>query len=283
MDFYFGSHITSRNLIKAAKVVREAQGNIVQIFLTNPGQKFADERNQKELLEFKNFLKENNMSVVVHSSYIHNLSKDWDPYSWWLKNLEIEIEFASKIDAIGIVLHFGKSMELTVPQSYNNMYTSLVYVHNKTINHKKVKIILETSTGQGTEICYKIEDLAYFYKKFSNNENKELKERIKLCIDTCHIFAAGYDLRTKKAVKLYLETFEELIGLKNVHLIHLNDCKVDLGCQRDRHQNIGKGFIGLEGLQAFFDFFKKLNVPIILETPGSEFKREIPLLLKKVE
>lgn len=272
--FYFGAHINVYDkLVDAAKEVHEAGGNLVQIFITIPGQN----ESTKELDDLKNFVELNKMKIVVHSAYIHNLAQNWDTYSWWIKNLELEIKYAHYVGAIGVVIHFGKKLDLTTEEAYNNMFSSLVYIHNKTKKYENVKLILETSTGQGTEICYKMEDLSYFYKKFS--KYKEFKDRIKICIDTCHIFAAGYNLKTKNDVKFYLESFEELIGLRHVYLIHLNDSKGDLGCQKDRHAKIGKGKIGFLGLKEFFDYFKKLNIPIVLETPNEGYKEEIDNLL----
>lgn len=277
-NFYFGAHISSNNLIGSAKLILEAGGNLIQIFLTLPGEKNTKERSKQELLDFKNFLIQNNMKVVVHSSYIHNLARDWDNYSWWLRNLELEIKYANFIGAIGIILHFGKRLELSLEQSFNNMYTSLIFIHNKTKEYIETPIFLETSTGQGSEICFKLEELSRFYKKFSLNKNPEIKNRIKICIDTCHVFSAGYNLKTKSDVVQFLESFEELIGLRYVKLIHLNDCLVDVGSKRDRHENIGKGYIGLTGLIHFFNYFRKLNIPIILETPDSGFRTEIDIL-----
>lgn len=281
---YFGTHIGSsyeiESLIESTKKVKEVGGNLVQIFLTMPGETKTSEKSKKDLLSYKKFLDENNMKVVVHSSYIHNMARDWDTYSWWIKNLELEIKYCHEIGAIGLVLHFGKKLELSTSEAYNNMYSSLIYIHNQTKEYKNIKIFLETPTGQGSEICYNIEDLAYFYNKFSKNVNKEIRNRFKICIDTCHVFSAGYDLRNKENIKRYLEKFEELIGIKNVYLIHLNDCKVNIGEKKDRHDNIGKGFIGLNGLQHVFNFFRKLNVPIILETPNEGYLSEIKLLIK---
>jgi len=281
MQHYFGTHIdTNDDLIGPTKSVKDVGGNFVQIFLTVPGTQHVTKYKNDTLLNYKKYLEKNNMKVVVHSSYIHNLAKDWDHYSWWIKNLELEIMYAHLIGAVGIVIHFGKKIELSTEEAYNNMYSSLLYIHSKTLEYKDVTIILETSTGQGTEICFTIEDLAYFFKKFSKNENKEIKDRFRLCIDTCHIFSAGYDIRTKSDVEKYLQQFENLIGLRYVKLIHLNDCKVNMGEHVDRHQNIGKGFIGMTGLKHFFKYFKKLGVGIILETPGDEYLKEIPKLLK---
>lgn len=277
---YFGAHYESYNLIESAEKIKTAGGNFIQIFLTLPNNQLTSERTMSELIKFKKYLNDNNMKVVIHSSYHHNLARDWDHYSWWIKNIELEIKYASIIGAYGIVIHLGKQLELSLEETYNNMYTSLLYIHQKTINYKDVLIMLETSTGQGTEVCSKLEDLSYFFRKFSKNKNDEIRNRFRLCIDTCHIFSYGYDIRTKKSITRFLETFEELIGLKYIKLIHLNDSKVELGARKDRHENIGKGFIGFEGLQYMFNFFKKLNIPIILETPSLGYKTEIKLLLK---
>lgn len=278
MTHYFGAHYDSHNLVNSAERIKDSGGNLIQIFLTLPGNTKTEKKSNLELNEFKKYLEENDMRVVVHSSYMHNVAQGWDEYSWWLKNLEMEIKYCHMINAIGLVLHFGKQLDLSIEEAYNNMYTSLLYIHNKTIQYKNVKIFLETSTGQGSELCYKMEDLAHFFRKFSKNPNKDICNRFRLCVDTCHIFAAGYNIKTKKDIKLYLEAFEELIGLRYIGIIHLNDCKVDLGGQKDRHNNIGKGYIGLDGLKVFYKYFRDLRVPIVLETPNNGYKTEIKLL-----
>lgn len=277
--FYFGAHTnTHKDLVVGAQQIKDAGGNLIQIFLSRPGSVRTSEKHKPELDQFSAYLKQNNMRVVVHSSYTNNIARDWDEHTIHLKNLELEIKYAHYIGAIGLVLHFGKRLELSIEEAFNNMYTSLIYVHNRTKEYR-VPILLETSTGQGSEVCFRLEELSKFYKKFSKNENKEIRERVKLCIDTCHIFAAGYSLKTENEIKRYLEAFEELIGLRYVKLIHLNDSSGDVGCQLDRHANIGDGFIGREGLQYFFDYFRKLSVPIVLETPDGGYKTEIRLLL----
>jgi len=205
--FYFGTSIKiNNNIIDKIKNIKAVGGNFIQIFIIKPGIKNILEYDKK-LDDLKDYLIKNNMKVVVHSSYLHNLARNWDKHSWWLNNLELEIKYAHNIGAIGIVVHFGKKLDLSINEAYNNMYTALIYIHNKTKEYKDIKIFLETSTGQSSEICYKLEDLAYFYKKISRNENKDIKNRIKLCIDTCHVFAAGYSLKTKKEVKLFCLAF----------------------------------------------------------------------------
>lgn len=278
MTFRFGSHISFddyNTFTKMVDWVKKSGGNLVQIFL--PMTNFITKR--EDVNKYNKYLIDNDIDVVVHASYIYNLSRDWDEHSAWIKSFELEIKYAHFIGAKSIVVHCGKKLNLSIQEALNNMYTSMIHVHNKTKQYQDVQILLETSTGQGSEICFKLEDLAHFYKKIKRLENKEIKKRIKLCVDTCHVFSAGYNLKTRNNVKLFIETFEELIGLKYVKLIHLNDCKVECGSQKDRHQNIGEGYIGFDGLKYFFDYFRKLKIPIVLETPNFGFQEEIKLLL----
>lgn len=271
----FGSHISSQvGLLKEVKAVHSLGGNFVQIFSPKEG---------TDLNQFATYIKKHNIGVVIHSSYMHNIAREWDAYSWWITGIQREIEIAHRLGAIGVVIHMGKQLDLTKEEAYNNMYTTLLYLHKTTQKQANVKLIMETSTGQGSEMCYKLEDLAYFYKKFSQSPNRELRDRVKLCVDTCHIFSAGYSIRTLKEATLFVETFEEMVGLQNVCLIHLNDCKVPHGSQVDRHESIGKGYIGFPVLKYLFDYFHKLGVPIVLETPDPGYPVEIPMLLKNTK
>lgn len=215
---------------------------------------------------------------VVHASYTINLARNWDEYSIWIHQFINEIISAHKLNAIGIVIHMGKQLELSKEDAYNNMYTSLLYVNQQTQKYKSVKIFLETSTGQGSELCYKLEDFAYFFKKLLRNKNEEINSRFRICLDTCHVFAAGYDLSKEASVLLYLEAFEELIGLRYINLIHLNDSKNEVGSNIDRHENIGDGKIGKDSLLFIAKYFNKLNVPIILETPSLHLYRDLKML-----
>ena len=282
---YIGAHIGGgiKNISKSLIIVHQYGCNIVQLFV-NPFATLSEARKIKykrqegsKYIEFKKLLKEKNMKCVVHASYTINLSRNWDHYSGWIQQFINEIIAAHQIGAIAIVVHMGKQMELELSEAYNNMYTALVYVNDQTRKYNSVRILLETSTGQGSEVCYKIEDLAYFYKKISRNPL--ISERFGICVDTCHIFAAGYNLVNKSGVNAYLEAFEELIGLRHVKLVHLNDSKKDVGSNVDRHENIGHGFIGKQGLLEFAKYFKNINVPIILETPGEHILDDISMLV----
>lgn len=268
----YGVHINSNpdDILSELERVNDIGGNIVQLFVD------PNKKNTSIYKEFKNKLNEYNMHCVVHASYTINLAINWDKYTWSMNEFISEIEIAHNIGAFGIVVHMGKQKELSKEEAYNNMFIGLLHAHNRTLKYNNVRIFLETPAGQGSELCYKIEDMAYFYKKLSRHNNQLIKDRFRICLDTCHIFAAGYDIRTQQTINIYMDTFEELIGIKNIGLIHLNDSKKEIGSRRDRHENIGNGFIGIEGLQSIAKFFKNLNTPIVLETPDSKlFDKEI--------
>ncbi len=213
----------------------------------------------------KNYLQYNNIKSIVHASYTINIARHWDQYSNSIMQFESEIIFAHNIGSYAIVIHFGKQMDMTLSEAYNNMFSFLVFIHNKTKNFDKLHILLETPAGQGTELCFSLENLAYFYKKI---KNANLTHRFKLCIDTCHIFNAGYDITSAPKIKQYLDAFEELIGIKYISLIHLNDSKNSVGSKKDRHANIGMGHIGTKGLQIFYKFAHNNNIPVLLENPN---------------
>lgn len=261
MNYYLGSHIDSSNgILNAAMMINKINVNVLQLFV---------KQNDKDAEKFKTYILENKINVIVHAPYTINLASNWDKYSWWIQHFIVQIETAHKIGAFGIVIHLGKQLKLSVEESYNNMFSALLFVHNQTKKYDDVKIIIETSSGQGSELCYKIEDLAYFFKKLSKNKDESIKKRFRICIDTCHIFAAGYDLRSKSKIKLFIEAFEELIGLRHIAIVHLNDSQNEIGSNIDRHANIGDGYIGKDNLIEIFKYFRKINVPIILETPNS--------------
>jgi deoxyribonuclease-4 len=284
---YIGSHISLHNFInfdnpyiESAKYLNKYYGNIFGIMLNLGNKKLTD---KKILTDCKKYIRKHDIKIVVHSSYIYNIAQDWDQYSSWILSLKQEIKCAYKMGAFCVIIHFGKHKLLNKNIAYNNMFTSLVYIHNATFKYKKVKILLETTAGQGTEMCYLFDDLVYFYNKFKKSHNSDLRKRIKLCVDTCHIFAAGYDISSKDKILQYFNNFNKYIGIKNIKLIHLNDSKGGLGSKLDRHQELGKGHIGKENLLLISKICTNNNIPIIVETPNNAFKKEIPLILNYIK
>lgn len=243
---------------------------IIQLFVSNA------KKNKNTYDEFKELIKKYNIKVSVHISYTINLSKDSTKFIWWIHQMVDEIKLAEKLGAFVVVVHLGKQLDLELDVALNNMYINLIKVVSL-VENTKIKILLETSTGQGSEILFKIEDLAKFYLKLK--ENKLLSDRIGICLDTCHIFNAGYDITDKKKIKLYLAEFDRLIGINEIKLIHLNDSKNKVDSRLDRHANINHGYIGKDGLSEIARFFTKLGVPIVLETPDEYIKDDLELLI----
>lgn len=269
-----GIHIDSNinNILEEVNRVHDLGCDIIQLFV-DPMTK-----NKEIYMKLANRLKALKMKCVIHISYTINCSNKWSEYSWHIKQCILELEQAAKLGASYVVVHLGKQLSLSKEEALNNMYTSLLYIHHQTLNISNTKILLETSSGQGSEMCFDLDDLAYFYQKLSHNKNKDICSRFGICIDTCHIFASGNDIRTKDGIHNYLKLFDEKIGIEHVKLIHLNDSKKELGSHVDRHENIGNGFIGKKALILFANFFKDLNVSIILETPLAFQKQDVKII-----
>jgi len=221
------------------------------------------------LTQTQKYLKKYDYPLFVHGKYVINLASPKPVvhhiYSEQLKN-------TAKIGAEGCVVHMGKSTTLTIAEALNNM--------EKNLKKSMAKagcgtIILETSCGAGTELLSKIPDLRTFLKRFT----AEQKKKFRFCIDTCHIFAAGYDIRTQDQVFEFLKMWKKNIGFKRLALIHLNDSLGKLDSHVDRHAPIGDGEIGLEGLLFFSSFATANNIPMILERGATVCCEEIDKLI----
>ncbi len=255
--------------------LKSCGANLIQIMLL-PNKK------KQEYDPLKSYLIKNNIHIVIHASYNLNLAKEWTEHSSWIHQFLKEIRVAEYIGAFGIVLHMGKQMNLTKEEAINNMYSSLIYIYNQ-IKDYKIRILLETSTGQGTEMGYELEDFAKFFNKFAKHKNIIISDKFRVCLDTCHIFQAGNDISDVSKTNIYLKKFDNLIGLKYIGLIHLNDSLNQLGFHIDRHESLGKGHIGHEVLRYISKFFIEQCVPIILETPKINMCQEIIDYYKKIE
>lgn len=218
---------------------------------------------------------EHNVNIFIHSSYKNNIASNWSTTSSSINNIINDIHYANKIGAIGVIIHLGKQMNLSYNDAIKNIVSSIVYIYNKTLL-LNVEIVLETSSGQGSEMCYDLYELSTLYKKIK--KSTESSKRIKICIDTCHIFVAGYDITSKNKIIRFIEIFDKLIGLKNVSLVHLNDSKNVCGSHIDRHENIGRGYIGKKNLKIIFKFFKNRKIPCILETNKLFYENDLHIL-----
>jgi len=250
----YGIHINSDenfedNIMKAYNYGCKIIQIFVSIFVNS--EKLVD--------EFLKLTKKYNMSIICHSSYTINLAVNWYKSSWTIQELLTELKIAKKMNA-PLVVHMGKQKDLTKEKAYNNMLSSLFYVLRKT----KHTLLLETSSGQGTELFSNLDELGYFYKKIKNNPI--LSKYVGICLDTCHVFVSGYDLASKIKSEIFLDYFDKTIGIKNIKCVHLNDSAEECNSKMDRHKDFGKGFIGKEAMDYLFYYFMKLKIPIILKS-----------------
>ena len=274
---YYGAHVKfTNNIIESAIRILELKGNLFQIYISDPTSfKFGlPDITNNEKNEIKQYINDNKLSFVIHSPYTLNFAYKFNKNNRGLKLYIKELKLGSEINAIGCVLHLGKAKLLQRNLIIKNMYDHVIYAYNHTPNN--IKILLETSAGQcrGGDIFHNLEILAKMYSMF----NEQQKMRIGICIDTCHVFAAGYDLSSKIKAINFFKLFDKLIGLKYIDLIHLNDSFYELGSYRDRHSNLGEGHIGLDGLKYIIKFAIKNKFPLILETPFEKHKQEISLI-----
>lgn len=239
---YIGYHINIiDNLLYTLKHIKY---NAIQFFL-----KDISKESNKNLILSSNYAKINNILLIIHSAYIINIATNFDITSIHIITLLQEFKIAEIINNIyGIVIHTGKKLNLPINNAYNNMYMTIIYILKRT---NDTLILLETPSGQGTEMCSNINKFIMFYDKLKHYK------RIKICIDTCHVFAAGYD------PYYYIKKIIRKFGINSIGLIHYNDSKYDIGSRKDRHMPIGKGYI--KNIKKVKNIAIKHNIPIILE------------------
>ena len=223
-------------------------------------------------------MEENNMkleNIIVHAPYIINLAnnKDESKYDFSIRFLKEEVKRCEKIGIKYLVLHPGSHVGIGVEEGIINIIYALNKVNE---DNQNVIILLETMAGKGTEIGTNFEQL----KTIIDGVND--KTKIGVCLDTCHLNDAGYDISNFEKI---LDDFDQTIGLSYVHCVHVNDSKNEIGAHKDRHENIGYGTIGFNNLINVIYCPRLDNIPKILETPwigeNPPYKEEIEMIRNK--
>ncbi|MBU4689702.1 deoxyribonuclease IV [Mycoplasma zalophidermidis] len=269
-----GSHVQFKApnyLVDSAETSINNGANCMMIYV-GPPQSTKRISNEKYKLDeyikqYSNIIKPED--VVVHAPYIINMASP-EKGDFAVQFLIEEIKRVDYIGAKYLVLHPGAHTTFDVDFSIQTLCNNLQKVIDAT---KNVIICLETMSGKGTEVCKNFEQIKYVINKLNN-------ERIQLCLDTCHIWDAGYNIKNYEDFKSELVKFDLL---KHIKVIHLNDSLNGLNSHKDRHANIDKGHIGLQTLSRFVHDKDFDNIPIILETPwtdnGPIYDVEIKMLL----
>ena len=233
-----------------------------QIFTRSPRSWNVKDLASEDIKNFKEKLgqsKIERLAIAAHMPYLPNLaSPAKDAYEKSVNTLIKEVERCGKLGVPYLVAHLGSHLGTGEEKGIER----LVKAFSKAAEVKNdVVILLENTAGQKNSVGSKFEQWAEIFFKIKP------AKRFGVCLDTCHAFAAGYDLRTEKDVKKTLDKFDELIGFEHLKIVHLNDSKGELGCNVDRHYHIGLGHIGEEGLGKVVKLMNKKKIPMILETP----------------
>lgn len=260
-----GSHVSMSGKEMLLASVKEALGynaNAFMIYTGAPQNTRRKATSEMKIEEAKALMEENGLSlnnVIVHAPYIMNLANgDPEKRQFAVDFLTTEIERTAEIGAKQIVLHPGAH----VKQGSDIGIAHIIEGLNKVIENTKdldVKIALETMAGKGTEVGRNFDELASIFAGVTN------PKRLSVCFDTCHTHDAGYT--TKEDFDAVIKEFDEKIGKENISVFHINDSKNDLGASKDRHENIGFGYIGFDALTYIVHHPDFLDVPKILETP----------------
>lgn len=214
----------------------------IQIFTGSPKSWKRNNPNEEDIEKTKKIITEKNIILFIHSLYFINLAKD---NLKQIENLNWELSTGLSLGSKGIVVHVGKHLN-TIKHPLDVMYNNIMKLNIS----PKCPLILETPAGQGTECLVDIEEFIKFVKRFDN--------RLKVCIDTCHVWASGYNPME------YIEKFINEAPNKLV-LVHFNDSKNEKGSKKDRHEIPTKGFIGKEIMDKVFQYCTKMKIPMIIE------------------
>jgi len=261
----FGFHISiARGFSKVAEIAQKAGCETIQLFSRNPrGWKYRG-LNLDEAEQFKVQCASSDIfPCFLHLPYLPNLAAA--KRELYLKSINSLCEDLRRAETLGIpflIVHVGNRVSLGEEEAIRKVVGGINQSLERVSN--RVSILLENTAGQGTELGFHFSQLGEILHGVKN------KKRIGICLDTAHAFAAGYNLSTKKGLDETLKEFDRLIGLKYLHLLHLNDSKTPLASRSDRHWHIGKGHIGLKGFRNIVNHPLLTHLPGIMETPRKD-------------
>jgi deoxyribonuclease-4 len=249
----------------------------IQLFTKNNTQWAAKALSEEEIEKYKALERKSRIRpVVAHSSYLINLcAKDPVVLKKSQQEFKDELNRCELLKIPYLVFHPGSHMGRGEREGIQRIAESLNLLHEQTKDHR-VKSVLELTAGQGTAIGYRFEHLQEIIDEI------EAKERVAVCADTCHLFAAGYDISTETGYENTFEEFDAIIGLDRLVVLHVNDSKREVGSRVDRHEHIGKGRIGNTAFRLLMNDARFVRIPKILETPKNRDMHEDVMNLRKL-
>lgn len=254
----------------AQKTAVEFGCNAMQFFTKSPRGSMVKPIDPADAQAFKDLCKKHAVRhVVAHSSYLLNFGKPASQVPWAVKDIVMDFDRLHTLGGHGIVVHIGKSLDGEREPAVRNVIENAKKIIDLT-EKTGLQYILENTAGQGSEIGFRLDELGLIWK-----ELKSFSPRIRSCLDTAHIWAAGYDISTKEGVENTLKEYDQMVGIDTLSCFHFNDSKKLLGSRVDRHDNIGCGNIAMEGLKTIALFAEKRSIPLIMETPEKDGKTHL--------
>ena len=258
-----GCHVSASGSIdKSVDNAVERNCSAFQIFTRSPRSWHAKELTKEVIDAFKSKLKDSKIdrfAICAHMPYLPNLAtpKD-DAFEKSVNTLVSEVERCAQLGIPYLVTHLGSHLGTGEEAGIKKLVEALTKA-GQTKND--VMILLENTAGQKNSVGSDFKQLGEIFKQLKPGK------KFGVCLDTCHAFVAGYDLRTADKVKETFKEFDKHVGIENLKILHLNDARGEIGCNLDRHYHLGLGGIGEEGITSVVKFANKKKIPIILETP----------------
>lgn len=265
--------MAKRSIAYAKEIGAEA----IQVFASSPRTWAMPEAKPELDNEFKIKAAELDIETYVHAPFLINLGSPTEAtYKNSLAATAYALQRGADINALGVVIHTGSAVDVThVDNAWKQIHEGMMPVLNA-LPDDAPYLLLEPTAGQGQSLVKKLDDLENYLKAL------EYHPKVGICLDTCHVFAAGHDISVKGGMKATIDLLVEIAGIERFQLVHANDSMDVCGALKDRHQNLGEGHIGIDPFKELLAHPAVANAPLILETPGMELmhSQEVALLKK---
>lgn len=238
---------------------------VIQIFVTNPRGWARTNGDPAQDEIFRTLCAEKDITSFIHAPFLINLgSPNANTYENSLASTAHALERAATIGSQGVVIHTGSAVEQDfVERAWKQIHEGMMPILNALPDDAPM-LLLEPTAGQGQSLCKTLDDLTSYF------EALEWHPKVGVCLDTCHVFAAGHDISVKGGMKKTFDLLFSIAGADRLRLIHVNDSMDVCGSLKDRHASIGEGHIGVDAFKEMMRLPSLVNVPMVLETPGNE-------------
>jgi len=274
-----GAHVpTSGGMAKRSIAYAQTiKAEAIQVFASNPRGWAMPEANREADDAFKARASEFDIATYVHAPYLINLgSPTVATYENSLASTKYSLQRGADIGALGVVIHTGSAVDVDhVANAWKQIHAGMMPIL-EALPDDSPTLLLEPTAGQGQSLVKRLEDLVHYLDALEHHP------KVGICLDTCHVFAAGYDIKKKGGMTETLDLLVSIAGAERFQLVHVNDSMDVCGALKDRHQNIGDGEIGVDPFKELLAHPAVANTSLILETPGQEPEhgKEVALLKK---